>query len=445
MVTRLPNMDRADHRPPRQGPRLAPLHPDGRLGRTTDPIVVARAQGAWLEDVDGRRYIDGNASWYVATLGHGHPRLLRSPRVAGADAGALLAGGRRPRARRRASPTSSWRSPPPGLTRVFYVDDGSAAIDAAVKMCAQAWQQLGAPSKKRFVALDGAFHGDTIGAVSLGGVDVFRRPFAGVTFECVHAPFPEPAAYEQAVAAVERLLRSEADSIAAVFVEPVSRAPRGCACTIPRFCATCARYARSTTCGWSPTKSLRGTGAQARCGRASTPAYARFHVHRQGVRCPRAHGCRPGDRSRLRRPSAAAASAPFFTGTRFAATRIGAALAREVLAIYRDERVLDQVARKAPRHRPRLRNASRELPGVARVRAAGMIGAADLGRRRRLPRGASAGGSTTRRAGAGPTCARWAAPCTSALRSRSTTPTSTRCCRFSRRACGGAGPARPQR
>ena len=159
---------------------------------TADPIVVARAEGAWLEDVDGRRYLDGNASWWVAALGHGHPRLVRALSEQAQTLAHCSLGGiaHEPSARLAEELIAI---APPGLRRVFYVDNGSGAIDAAVKMAVQGWRQLGAHGKTRFVALDGAFHGDTVGATSLGGVDVFRRLYAGVTFDCVHAHSPRRA------------------------------------------------------------------------------------------------------------------------------------------------------------------------------------------------------------------------------------------------------------
>src|SRR5579864_9096239 len=175
-----------------------------------DPIVVGRAQGVWLEDVDGRRYIDGNSSWYVAALGHGHPRLLRAlERQAKVLAHCSLAGIAHEPAARLAEELVAIapRDEHHQLTRAFFVDDGSTAVDAAVKMCVQAWRQLGVPRKTRFVALDGAFHGDTVGATSLGGVEVFRRPYAGVTFECVHVPSPAEDGYERAFSAMAQLVR----------------------------------------------------------------------------------------------------------------------------------------------------------------------------------------------------------------------------------------------
>lgn len=141
-----------------------------------DPIVVYAAEGARFFDADGTSYIDGNSSWYTASLGHQHPRLLKALReqvkkfahvsLAGiahepaADLAAELA---------RVAPADASRS----LKHVFFTDNGSTAIEAAVKMCTQAWSQMGSPRKRRFLALESAFHGETVGASSLGGVEVF--------------------------------------------------------------------------------------------------------------------------------------------------------------------------------------------------------------------------------------------------------------------------------
>ena len=110
----------------------------------TAPIVVARAEGASLYDADGTRYIDGNASWWVAGLGHGHPRLLRALREqADALVHCSLAGiAHEPSA---ALAAELVRVAPPGLTRVFYTDNGSTSVEVAVKIALQTWQNLGAP------------------------------------------------------------------------------------------------------------------------------------------------------------------------------------------------------------------------------------------------------------------------------------------------------------
>src|SRR5205085_1700626 len=182
--------------------------------------------GAHLFDADGTKYIDGNSSWWVAALGHSHPRLLRVLKEQSETLAHCALGGiaHEPAA---ALAEELVRVAPPGLTRVFYTDNGSTSIEVAVKMALQSWQHLGRPKKTRFVALDGAFHGDTIGASSLGGVEVFRRPFASVVFECVHVPSPAAdagscaPAWAEAFDAIADLIEREHETIAGVVLEPI--------------------------------------------------------------------------------------------------------------------------------------------------------------------------------------------------------------------------------
>jgi adenosylmethionine-8-amino-7-oxononanoate aminotransferase len=341
-----------------------------------DPIVVARAAGSWLEDVDGRRYLDGNSSWYVADLGHGHPRLLRTlHEQASSLAHCSLAGIAHEPAALLAEELVAIA--PRGLTRVFYVDDGSTAVDAAVKMCAQGRRQMGQPRKTRFVALDGAFHGDTVGATSLGGVDVFRRPFSGVTFECAHAPFPAADAFDRAFDAIARLLRQEGDTIAAVFVEPVVQAAGGMRVYDPGFLRELRALCDAHDVWLVADEVFTGYGRTGRmwaCEHAGVApdimcigkAFAAIVPMGAVLATERVFSAFGGARDRA-----------FLHGHSFCGNPLGAALAREVLAIYRDERVLERVARAAPVIAGSFERLAR-IPGVARVRSIGMIGAADL-------------------------------------------------------------------
>jgi adenosylmethionine-8-amino-7-oxononanoate aminotransferase len=342
----------------------------------TDPLVVTRARGAWLEDADGSRYLDGNASWYVATLGHGHPRLLRAlEEQARTLAHCALAGITHEPAVRLAEELLS--TAPPGLERVFFVDDGSTAIDAALKMCVQGWKQLGAPRKTRFVALDGAYHGDTVGATSLGGVEVFRRPYAGITFECVHTPFPSEDAYERAFATIAHLVRTGSDSVAAVYVEPIVQGVAGMRIYDPAFLrelrALCdahdvwlvadevfSGYGRAGPM-WA--SQLAGITPDIMClGKAFSALVPMGAV----LTTDRVFAAFRGGRERA-----------FWHGHTFCGNPLGAALAREVLAIYRDEGVLENAAQRAPAIARAFERIG-AIHGVARVRSIGMIGAADL-------------------------------------------------------------------
>jgi adenosylmethionine-8-amino-7-oxononanoate aminotransferase len=344
--------------------------------QTTKPLVVERARGAWLEDADGRRYLDGNSSWYVATLGHGHPRLLRAmAEQAERLAHCSLAGIAHEPAARLAEELVA--TAPPGLTRVFFTDDGSTAVEAAIKMCAQAWRQLGAPKKTRFVALDGAFHGDTVGATSLGGVDVFRRPFGSVTFECVHAPFPERGAYERAFEVIRDLLGREGDTIAAVFVEPIVQGTAGMRIYDAAFLRELRLLCDAHDVWLVADEVFSGygrTGPMWACAHAGiSPDLMCIGKAMSAIVPMGAVLARESVLSAFRGGRERA----FLYGHTFCGNPIGAALAREVLAIYRTEDVLGQAARSA-RRIARAFERLGELAGVSRVRSVGTVGAADL-------------------------------------------------------------------
>src|SRR5690606_29120488 len=193
---------------------------------SVDPLVVVRAEGARLYDADGRSYLDANASWWVAALGHGHPRLVAAlERQARAFPHVSLAGVTHAPAAELAealcarAPRAAGR---PGLERVFYSDDGSTAVEVALKLALQYWAQSGRPERRAFVALEGGFHGETLGCTAIGGVEVFRRPFAGSLAQAFHVPSPgDPArSLDEAGGALEALLARAADRIAAAWGGP---------------------------------------------------------------------------------------------------------------------------------------------------------------------------------------------------------------------------------
>ena len=342
----------------------------------TDPIVVARAEGSSLYDADGTRYIDGNASWYVAGLGHGHPRLLRVLREqAETLAHCALAGiAHEPSSVLAAELV---RVTPPGLNRVFYTDNGSTSIEVAVKVALQTWQHLGAPNKTRFVALDGAYHGDTLGASSLGGVEVFRRPFASVLFECVRAPFPEPNAYARAFEAMRELLVRDHDSIAAVVVEPILQGVAGMRSYDPAYLRELRELTRAHDVLLIVDEVFAGygrTGAMWACEHAGiTPdvmclgkAFCPLFPMGATLVTDRIYDSFRGDPHRA-----------LWYGHTFCGNPLGAAIAREVLAIFEDEQIVAKVQAKAAKISAAFARIA-NIPGVERVRSLGMTGAADL-------------------------------------------------------------------
>jgi adenosylmethionine---8-amino-7-oxononanoate aminotransferase len=182
------------------------------------PLIVERAEGTDLIDVDGRRYIDGVSSLWCNVHGHRHPRLDAAVR-AQLDRMAhstMLGLTHRPAielAQRLVEIA------PPGLTRVFYSDSGSTAAEIALKMAFQYWKQRG-EERRRFVALRMAYHGDTIGSVSVGGIDLFHSLYRPLLFDTLKA---EPGD----VAHMDALLRDHEGDVAAVIMEPLVEGAAG--------------------------------------------------------------------------------------------------------------------------------------------------------------------------------------------------------------------------
>jgi adenosylmethionine-8-amino-7-oxononanoate aminotransferase len=342
----------------------------------TDPIVVARAEGSSLYEADGTRYLDGNSSWWVAALGHRHPRLVRALREQAdvLDHCALAGIAHEPSAALAAELVAV---APPGLKHVFYTDNGSGSIEVAVKAALQTWQHLGAPRKTRFVALDGAYHGDTLAASSLGGVEVFRRPYASVLFECIRAPFPEPGAFERAFDAIRDVIVREHDSIAAVVVEPLLQGSAGMRTYDPAYLRALRDVTRAHDVLLVVDEVFTGygrTGAMWACDHAGiTPdmmclgkVFSSLFPMAATLATDQVYDSFRGATDRA-----------LWYGHTFCGNPLGAALAREVLAIYRDEGVVAQAQAKAPRIAAAFERIA-AIPGVARVRSLGMTGAADL-------------------------------------------------------------------
>lgn len=194
-----------------------------------EPLLVERGEGAWLIDVDGNRYLDGSASMWCNVHGHRHPRLDAAiASQAGKIAHTTNLGLSNPTtiefARRLAG------AAPPGLDRVFFSDDGSTAIEAALKMAFQFWRQTdpAQPAKTRFIAIDEAYHGDTLGAVGVGGVDRFTAMFEPLTFSPIRLRPPglpdatgRVPTCEESLAELATALERHAHEVAALIMEPL--------------------------------------------------------------------------------------------------------------------------------------------------------------------------------------------------------------------------------
>lgn len=191
-----------------------------------DNLVIERAEGSWLVDTEGRRYLDGTASLWCSALGHRHPALdaaLRGQldRVAHSTMLGLTHPGAIDLAERLCALSR--------LDRCFFSDSGSTAVEVALKMAFQAKQQAGEAARTRFAALAEAYHGDTVGSVSVGGIDLFHGIYKPLLFEAVRLPSPERAGENEAacLGAARRLFAEHGHTLCALVAEPLVQGAAG--------------------------------------------------------------------------------------------------------------------------------------------------------------------------------------------------------------------------
>jgi adenosylmethionine-8-amino-7-oxononanoate aminotransferase len=193
-------------------------------------IPIRRGQGVWLEDFEGNRYLDAISSWWVNLFGHAHPYINEALKQQLDELEhVLLAGFTHEPAVRLAERLA--RLVPPGLTRCFYADNGSAAVEVALKMSFHYWRNLGVHQKTRFITLENSYHGETLGALAVGNVALYRETYGPLLMEVITAPSPdcyqrEPGESweeysERRFDDMERLLARHAGEVCAVIVEPL--------------------------------------------------------------------------------------------------------------------------------------------------------------------------------------------------------------------------------
>ncbi len=192
--------------------------------------VIERGEGVFLFDTEGRRYYDAFSSWWVNLHGHSHPALNAAlAEQAARVAHTAMAGQTNDQAVLLAAELAAMA--PQGLTRVFFSDNGSTAVEVAMKMAFQYFRNRGETRRVKFAALTGAYHGDTLGTVALGGIDIFHAIYRPITIPVVRAPAPACGACPygrtrsscqgECAADIEAALLPHADELCAVVVEPL--------------------------------------------------------------------------------------------------------------------------------------------------------------------------------------------------------------------------------
>ena len=193
-------------------------HPCTQMAEHPDalPLVpIRRGRGAWLEGVDGRRYLDAISSWWTNLFGHAEPRIAAAiARQARELEHVIFAGCSHEPGLRLAE--GLLRVAPKGLARVFYADNGSAAIEIALKMSFHSFVNRGDDKRRRFVALHNGYHGETIGALSMGDIPLYRRVYAPLLLEPLFAPSPDAYEAEPGESAESCAMR-RANELQAIF------------------------------------------------------------------------------------------------------------------------------------------------------------------------------------------------------------------------------------
>ena len=214
-------MKAAPRSPAQQSPIWHPFTQHG-LGQPT--IEIASTEGAYLIARDGRRILDGISSWWVTTHGHRHPLITAAIRDA-ADAldQVIFAGFTHEPAERLATalialtPKEPARNQP--LAHVFYSDSGSTAVEVGIKMALGHWRNRGQPRRTRILALEHAYHGDTVGTMSAGARGVFNAPYQTLLFDVTRIPFPDAHRLQLTFDALDAACR--AGDAAAFLFEPL--------------------------------------------------------------------------------------------------------------------------------------------------------------------------------------------------------------------------------
>ncbi|PAX08128.1 adenosylmethionine--8-amino-7-oxononanoate transaminase [Sphingomonas lenta] len=348
-------------------------HPFTQHGLAEPIPLVTHAEGAALHTADGRRVVDAISSWWVTTHGHRHPRISAAIAEQAARLDQIIFAGwthepaeRLARGLRRIMPET--------LAYVFFSDSGSTSVEVALKMALGYWANRNEP-RHRILVLEHSYHGDTIGAMSVGARGVFNAPYAPLLFDVGVIPFP----HGDGQATLDALEAAAQDHPAAFIVEPLILGAGGMLTYPPRLLAemraVCERHgvlfiADEVMTGWGRTGTLLA------CEQAGvTPDLLCLSKGLTGGSLPLAvtMATEPiydahlsTDRARM-----------FFHSSSYTANPIACAAAVANLEVWRDEPVLDRVADLACRQRERLDGLA-TLPGVRNPRALGTIAAVDL-------------------------------------------------------------------
>jgi len=352
------------------------------------PIIV-RGEGAYLYDSEGKRYLDAVSSWWACNLGHNHPRLIAAiEKQARELQHSILGNLSHPRAIELAAELVELLG---GSRRVFFSSDGASAVEAALKIAIQYWHNIGHPERNKFASFHEAYHGDTIGAVSVGYIESFHRQFRSMLFPayraespccgtCTHGKRPEKCNLE-CFASMQKILDEHAGELAGVIVESLCQGAAGMRIYSPKYLKKLHEVCKEKNILLIVDEIAMGFGRTGRMfafehsgidpdivciGKGLSGGYLPISaaVVKEGIH--ETFRDQPEDHT-------------FYHGHTFAGNPIACATALETLKIYEDDGIVEQAAEKGSIIASKL-DGLRGLPFVADVRTLGMIAAVELGK-----------------------------------------------------------------
>ncbi len=356
-----------------------------------EPLVIQRAEGCVLVDIEGRPYIDGVSSLWCNIHGHRHPKIDAAiRRQLDQVAHVTNLGASNPTTIRLARRLVDIA--PPGLSHVFFSDDGATAVEVAIKMALQYWRQRSdpRPEKTAYLALGQAYHGDTLGAVSVGGIEQFHAIFRPLLFEALRVPAPDsyrtpPGVPAEGLAAhylaeMERVLAEHHDGLAAVVIEPLVQGAAGMIMHPPGYLRGVRELTRRYNVLLIADEVAVGfgrTGKMFACEHEDvTPDLLCIAKGLTGGYLPMAATLATDEIWRAFLGSHAE-SKTFFHGHTYGGNPLGAAAALATLDVFAEEGTLEKLPAKAARLGEHLDRIAR-LPHVGDVRQRGLIAAVEL-------------------------------------------------------------------
>ena len=354
------------------------------------PIVIKKGQGVWLYDENDNRYLDAVSSWWVNLFGHANPRISKAlSEQAFTLEHAIFVNFTHEPAIKVAEKLVALT--PDGLNKVFFADNGSSSIEVALKMSFQYHMQSGKNKKRRFLALTDAYHGETLGALSVGGVDLYNEVYQPLLLDTVRAQGPDcfrcpfndkpESCHAQCIRFVEEELITHHEEITAVIIEPLIQAAAGMKMYPPiylmRLRELCTKYdihliADEIAVGFGR------TGTMFACEQANiSPDFMCLSKGLTGGYLPlsvvlttdKVYDAFYDDYGTMK---------AFLHSHSYTGNTLACRVALEVLTMFEEEHYIDTVQEKGARMQKLATEAFSHLPYVGEYRQVGLVGAIEL-------------------------------------------------------------------